>query len=517
MTRKKDKSLFGSLFNKNDDSNTEHQEPFMDKELLTCLHNLSTLCEGNGLNVDHEISQFKKMIKIGPTVSELQNQIAIIAKAATLAATLPENNKLLKLFQQMPADILIDEFINQSTSSAIKVRLQNYRNSVSSNTLAISCINDLIELFETSTEPQISVDETISTPDITHEDLQQLTNPLLQLFTQLELSPEQDEHLAQIHKRSTELKDLDDLSLFLEEFSQLLLSSIASCTSQFEAFLIQLRKRLDIVNKCIVSNGETNEAISKVSDHFSQCITEQVSDIKTSFEDADNILELEKLISKSLVSITDGITHFENDRKSLEQQSAKTIADLQHELKQTRSETDYLKDNLQQQRNKALTDPLTQLPNRHAYNERLHLEYNRWRRYKKPLSLVMGDIDLFKDINDTYGHIAGDTALKQTARIIKKCIRGTDFAARFGGEEFVILMPETLLTDATKAINKMRTLIQDNTVHEGTADFKLTMSFGVANFEEGDTFKNVLERADKALYRAKSKGRNQVCVQRKNN
>ena len=517
MTSKKDKSLFGSLFNKSDDTNSEHQKPSQDKELLTCLHNLSSLCEGNGRKVDHEISLFKKMVKIGSTVSELQNQIAIIAKAMTLAATLPENNKLLKLFKQMPADILIDEFINQSTSSEIKIRLQNYRNSLSTNTLSVTCISDLIELFETTDVPTVSAIESIASPEITQDELQQLTSPLLKLFIQLELSPEQDEHLAQMHRRSTELKDLDDLSLFLEDVCQLILSSIASCTSQFESFLIQLRQRLDIVNKCIVSNSETNDAISKVSETFSQCMTDQVSDIKNSFEDAENIIELENLVSKSLESITDGITLFDSGRKSLEEQSARTIADLQHELKQTRSETDYLKENLQQQRNKALTDPLTQLPNRHAYNERLHLEYNRWRRYKKPLSLVIGDIDLFKSINDTHGHIVGDTALKQTAKIIQNSIRGTDFAARFGGEEFVILMPETTLTDATKAINKMRTLIQENVIHEGTADFKLTMSFGVANFEEGDTFKNVLERADKALYRAKSKGRNQVCVQRKNN
>lgn len=516
MTSKKDKSLFGGLFNKSGDTKAEHSEISLDKELLTCLHNLSSIYEGNGRNVDHEITQFKKMIKIGSTISELQNQIAIIAKAVALSATLPENNKLLKLFKQMPADILVDEFINQSTSSETKIRLQNYRNSISTNTLAVSCISDLIELFESADEVSVPTAEITTSPNIAHDDLQQLTSPLLKLFSQLELSEEQDEHLIQMHKRSTELKDLNDLTAFLEDVSQLILSSIASCTSQFETFLIQLRQRLDIVNKCIVNNSETNEAISKVSDNFSQSMTEQVSDIKISFEDAENILELENLISKSLESITDGITSFDNDRKSLEEESAKTIAALQHELEQTRSETDYLKDNLQQQRNKALTDPLTQLPNRHAYNERLHLEYNRWRRYKKPLSLVIGDIDLFKGINDTHGHIAGDTALKQTAQIIQKSIRGTDFAARFGGEEFVILMPETVLTDATKAVNKMRTLIQDNTIQEGSAIFKLTMSFGVSNFEEGDTFKNVLERADKALYRAKSKGRNQVCVQRSN-
>jgi len=126
----------------------------------------------------------------------------------------------------------------------------------------------------------------------------------------------------------------------------------------------------------------------------------------------------------------------------------------------------------------------------------------------------MGDIDLFKQINDTHGHIAGDTALKDTAQLLQKELRGTDFIARFGGEEFVILMPETDLTAATKATNKIRKSVQDHTVHEGVANFKLTISFGVASFQGDDSFKDVLARADKALYRAKSKGRNQVCVER---
>ncbi|MCP3673868.1 MAG: GGDEF domain-containing protein [Gammaproteobacteria bacterium] len=512
MTSKKDKSLFGSLFNKCKNTKADQPEMSQDKELLICLQNLSSICEGNDRNVDHEIAQFKKMIKIGSTVTELQNQIITITKAVTLSATLPENNKLLKLFKQIPADIMIDEFINQSTSIKTTISLQNYRNSLSSNVLAVSSISDLIELFQSAEDSPVHTVESTASPNITHEGIQQVTSPLLRLFSQLELSAEQDEHLTQMHKRLIELKSLDDLTLFLEDASLLIISSISSSTNQFETFLIQLRQRLDIVNNCITSN----EAISKVSENFSLSMAEQVSDIKLYFKDVENVHDLEILISKSLESITDHITSFNNERKSLEEESAKTIADIQHELKQSQIETDYLKDHLQQQRNKALTDPLTQLPNRHAYNERIHFEYKRWRRYKKPLSLVIGDVDSFKEINDTHGHIVGDAALKQTAQIIQKNIRGTDFVARFGGEEFVFIMPETLPIEATKGVNKIRILIQDNTIDEGNANFKLTMSFGVSNFEEDDTIIDVLKRADKALYRAKSKGRNQICVQRNN-
>ncbi|MCP4414456.1 MAG: GGDEF domain-containing protein, partial [Gammaproteobacteria bacterium] len=177
--------------------------------------------------------------------------------------------------------------------------------------------------------------------------------------------------------------------------------------------------------------------------------------------------------------------------------------------------TELLKNNLQQQKLRELTDPLTKLPNRQAYNERLFVESNRFKRYQKPLSLILGDIDLFKKINDTHGHVFGDVALRETASILQNSIRATDFVARFGGEEFIIIMPETNMAAATKAVNKLRIAIQNNQITESITKINLTMSFGVAAFTEGDSSKSVLERADKALYRAKSKGRNQVCAQRK--
>ncbi|RLA04691.1 MAG: GGDEF domain-containing protein, partial [Gammaproteobacteria bacterium] len=188
---------------------------------------------------------------------------------------------------------------------------------------------------------------------------------------------------------------------------------------------------------------------------------------------------------------------------------------LTRELEETQNESNQLKESLENQRTKALTDPLTKLPNRQAYDERLSIEYRRWRRYNTSLSLIMGDIDLFKDINDKFGHITGDVALRETAKIFTDEIRETDFVARFGGEEFIILMPETNLTDAVKAVNKIRKIIKNNPIQNEGDGFQLTMSFGVAAFAENDTCSDVLSRADKAMYRAKKKGRDQVCVQRK--
>ena len=514
MTDKNKSSLFGSVFKKK----KTQPDQSVETELLSCLHNLSIIGEGIDRKVDNEITRFKKMIKIGSSPIELQSQVDLITKTLETSSTLPENSTLVKMFNKMPAEILLDEFLSHEISAPLKLQLTNYRKSISKGDLAKNSIVDLISLFDNNAEPTSSENISGTTTTLSSENstvqLKAIINPLLQLFNQIELTDQQSDDYKMMCSRSRDLTELNEVSSFVEDASQIILSFISNSSGKFESFLLQLKLRLDTVSSFISKNKESNLAIAQSNDQLSNQMSSEVKNIQTSLTTSDEIGELKNTISQSLETITKGITQFDNDRKVLEQLASERISNLESELEQTLSVTDHLKENLQKQRIRALTDQLTQLPNRHAFNERLHLEYNRWCRYKNPLSLIMGDIDLFKSINDTHGHIAGDAALRETAKVIQDGIRTTDFAARFGGEEFVIIMPETNLTDATKVINKIRIAIQQNSVQEGTADFKLTMSFGVASFETDDTFTNVLSRADKAMYRAKKKGRNQVCVQR---
>jgi len=522
MTEKNEDSLFGKLFSRNSKDSDKTIES-NDQLLLECLHSLSTIGEGRHKTVDSEISNFKKMIKIGATVDDLKQQVIIISNTLESSAASPKNDKLVKLFKQMPAEILIDEFLAQLISPNIKSKLTIYSNSLSQDSRAVQVIPDLINLLEpdqldaTTSAHHAEQNQQIITSkaNFSTSEMREITSPLLHLFSQMEFSPEQDEGLRQIQKRADSMNDLKQLGMFIEDVSQIILTFISKSSGKFESFLIQLKKRLDTVNSSFSKNLQTNQAISKCGDSISQCISNEVNQLQTSLNNIDDISNLEKIIAASLEIILNGVTTFDSARKTLETEATNRIADLKHELDQTRSETEQLKDNLQEQRKRALTDPLTKLPNRHSYNERLQLEFNRWKRYSKPLSLVMGDIDYFKLVNDTHGHLAGDTALIETARIIQDGLRETDFVARFGGEEFVIIMPETNLNEATKAINKIRLSIQEHLIIEDDVEFKVTVSFGVAVFEDNDLSNDVVNRADKAMYRAKDKGRNQVCAQRK--
>lgn len=146
---------------------------------------------------------------------------------------------------------------------------------------------------------------------------------------------------------------------------------------------------------------------------------------------------------------------------------------------------------------------MTGLPNRAAWSERLEHEVGQWQQHGNTLLLAMLDLDHFKHINDNYGHLAGDKVLKIIATVLRKRLRGTDFIARFGGEEFVLLMPATALVVGIKLLESLRAAIEACPFHFKGEPVTLTASIGVSAFKSGEHSDLVLKRADQALYRAK--------------
>ncbi len=158
---------------------------------------------------------------------------------------------------------------------------------------------------------------------------------------------------------------------------------------------------------------------------------------------------------------------------------------------------------------RATTDVLTGIFNRLRFNEFLDREINESQRYQHPISLIMFDVDHFKKINDTYGHHTGDRVLQGMAKIISASIRESDIFARWGGEEFMILLPHTDAEHSMLLADKLRNAIE---THRFEGSFFVTCSFGATQFDDQDTAESLIARVDAALYQAKSEGRNRVVV-----
>lgn len=233
-------------------------------------------------------------------------------------------------------------------------------------------------------------------------------------------------------------------------------------------------------------------------DHGLNTYSESLEKLSGQVTSIAQLSDLETLIERLISEAHDRSKENEAFRKQINEMS-KEVEDLDKRLKRVALD--------------ANTDALTGIFNRRAFNQKLS-EYLR--ESKKTFSLIMVDIDHFKKLNDQYGHLTGDKVLKFVATLIGKNIRGQDYLARFGGEEFVIILPDTKLDSALCVANNIRSYLADQALYDSSNDMqlgRLTLSMGVACRQLSDSAEKLIERADKCLYLAKEQGRNKAICQ----
>ena len=203
----------------------------------------------------------------------------------------------------------------------------------------------------------------------------------------------------------------------------------------------------------------------------------------------------------------------QNDRlQEREQTLLQRMNDMDQQIQTLKEEADNFKQQLNTQNDKLFIDSLTQIHNRAGMDQRLDIEYRQWLRYEKPLCVALLDIDYFKEVNDKYGHLAGDKALRLIARTLEKSIRGSDFVARFGGEECIVLLNNIDQENIEVPLQKLRESIKRIPFKFKEDPVTITISLGATLFRAGDSIHSAIERADQALYRAKHAGRDQIVI-----
>ena len=344
--------------------------------------------------------------------------------------------------------------------------------------------------------------------------LKAVQHRLLELISSLCPPPEMENRLEKLKEEVTHGLLPDRLPDLLEQVN-LLIQDIRGRVErerqELEKFLGQLMERLSTIETALEESDDSTRRVFRNRERLDAEIEEQTRDMETHAREATDLRALKDQVQQRVDTIRQRMSaHHEQEQQLLKEREAQVQA-LRSRLKAMEAETQTLRTQVHEERRQAFTDALTGLPNRFAYEERLEQEFARWQRYGSPLSLVIVDVDHFKRINDNYGHQAGDKALRIIAQELAEALRKTDFIGRYGGEEIVILMPETPVDSAMVAAEKLRKRIEGCGFHFRDQRVTITISCGLSEFRKGDDPDSAFERADEALYRAKKEGRNR-CV-----
>ncbi len=296
----------------------------------------------------------------------------------------------------------------------------------------------------------------------------------------------------------------------LDDLAVLVLAVTDSGQREFAGYLKQLNERLAAFIETLSEAHEGYSASVENARSFNQQLRDQVSDLQNSVQEAADLESLKQALEQRLEGLLQSVSSHQRQRDSSEDDVAERLQGLVKRVAEMEQEAQQFREHIEEQRQKSLLDPLTGLPNRAAWSERLDLEVARRQRYGGQLLLAVLDVDHFKRINDGYGHLAGDRVLKIIAGELSKRLRKTDFIARFGGEEFVLLIPATPLEGGVQLLETLRAAIEACPFHFKGEPVTITFSAGIAEFRNGEATEVTFERADQALYRAKGAGRNRV-------
>ncbi|RME35817.1 MAG: GGDEF domain-containing protein [Gammaproteobacteria bacterium] len=458
---------------------------------------------GHEEELDRQLDAFRDSVKRGLRGHALEEQIRTLVDTVLKLGRTPSTNPEAEL------EVRVD------TLRALTDRLQLPPEAAVSLRQLVQRLDELKRLDEVE-ETVKELAALISAASLGTGPLpaaSEVSRTLLTLLEQISFPGEFSSEIAALRVRLQEARDEQSTREALRQFSTLIIRSRQQLEKEvrsLEEFLGQITEELAQMKEALLRSQAIQQAGFEDGEALNRQVREQMDDIHQTIDRSDSLEALKERLRQNLDTLHRYMDEFVGRQQTRRGESDATVETLNRQLQNLESEAEKLRNCVLEEHARALTDGLTGIANRLAFEERLSQEHARWRRRGSPLSLVLLDIDHFKVINDTFGHPAGDRVLRNIASLMAGEVREVDLLARYGGEEFVLLLPDTDLRGAGEVAEKLRRKVDDCNFHYREQPVAVTVSAGVSEFHQGDTPEEVLERADRALYQAKAAGRNQV-------
>ncbi len=476
---------------------------------------LSLVCKGIDVELDNRLARLRQQLANGTDLEKLLPQIdATTEHLKTLESkqqqevrkaqsTITEAGKLLQKQRGLPNQLRRDlrDFLTRVEEPASTIHAY------------IPHLTHLSELYQLALNAKQNMElEDISDSSRYDRLCSQISMELTNLLSELAFEGTYAKAIDAIRLSLLGALSIEKLLEACLRTIEIIISSINEERQSAQHFLLKLNDALTCVQNSLVSSLKSTNNIREKMAQLNQQIEHQISVLSQDTQSATSLEQLQRLVTDKLNTLSNSL----KDKESLEKQEREillsSVKEMDSRLKELEEEAKQFKKRLAEQKFRSLQDALTELPNRAAFDERYELELKRSKRYNTPLSIVLADVDHFKNINDSYGHSAGDKTLKVIARALKQSMREADFIARYGGEEFILLFPETTLDQLESPLNILREKIKRIPFRFKDTNVPITISFGATQLKPTDAGREAFDRADEALYDAKRQGRDQVIL-----
>lgn len=310
--------------------------------------------------------------------------------------------------------------------------------------------------------------------------------------------------------------DLSNISQFLEQTNHFVTALQADAKERQKSFFDQVFKQISSINSFFIKESQSIIDTHSTDVDFQSNLEVNLEEMTNQLNTSDSLEDLRFKMMQTLTTVSSNLDEYKNVKSSQMESMNNKIENYVKKIDRLKSDyrdmASHFNTKMQELNIEAKTDPLTKLLNRSGYDSALQNLFSDYLNKKGAdhLNMVICDIDLFKNINDEYGHDAGDRVLVKIAETLSSGVRSNDAVCRLGGEEFVILMPGSYYTDCIKVIDRLRQSIQDTRFSYSEKQLNITCSFGLAYFSTDDIPRDVMKRADEALYKSKREGRNMV-------
>ncbi|ART79643.1 GGDEF domain-containing protein [Oceanisphaera avium] len=365
-------------------------------------------------------------------------------------------------------------------------------------------LGKLLDLYQTALDILI-------TEDKQHEAQQlQLCSRLQQLVQELHFSGPVGQELTKIRRQLLHTLPREELPKLCVRLIDLTIEGIRYERKNTKQFLAKLDTRLENAHHYAKHTHDDGHTLYEAHRQQSGHISHELSNIEQHLAG-----QQDKKLLATIAQHTNNIKQILSHNEHLvanEQRLVSRMAEMAKQIADIKKEANHFQQQLHAQNDKLFIDSLTQIYNRAGMDQRLELEYRQWLRDGHPLCIALLDIDYFKGINDKYGHLAGDKALRMIARTLQKTLRESDFVARFGGEEFTVLLKNIDRDNLDTPLQKLREQVKSIPFRFKEQAVTITISVGATLFLTGDSINSAFERADQALYQAKHAGRDQIVI-----